>query len=569
MRQSHASKLDLSQVPKVVCALDLETTGKDANRAELAVAGLKVYTWDAQREGYLPGPYEHYAPTDLPALQQRLDELPGPIIGHNIFGFDYQVLRRYINVQHLIEKSADTLHFLYEQDGGGEDGTRYSLDQLAKENLGEGKKAKASTIPKLIKEGKLDEVLACNERDCDLSFRIWWKMVSERHISAGEAWDDDGEFFEVTYNLGEKDINVLTCATPRFTYTAWATQLERDGWIVMPPQEAKRRTKERERQRIEAQEVVNRRHSAMQEFIKQHLRDDIPRKFAQSNSDNTPASSRLVEEARALLGRAGLPRTAWAEDVICRLLQGEKYVSPARLELAGRPDNPEERIELIKSILAALADDGYKPCYYTGYDNPDDDAISLADPPPKPPTFAEQHVSRMQERYEELEALYGPADLEIQVLRLPLAADFHFAHSMAMRSLRGDGYILFQDGSYVLDTDKIDLFELQPKVLTSEEKAVLDAYIQDHPDECTEVPTSEERADLEASTSEDEMEFNRPDMNAMFRKARHDPFVGKKIVNLKRMAGQDSKDETTIAASPNTIQGHTLTKGDYIIRDSR
>ncbi len=53
--------------------------------------------------------------------------------------------------------------------------------------------------------------------------------------------------------------------------------------------------------------------------------------------------------------------------------------------------------------------------------------------------------------------------------------------SEAMRSLRCDGYLVFQDGSYVLDTDEIDLFELQPKVLTSEEIAGLESYIRDHP----------------------------------------------------------------------------------------
>jgi hypothetical protein len=62
----------------------------------------------------------------------------------------YLVLRRHLNLEHIVEKSADTLHFLYEQDGGGEDGSLYSLDRLAKENLGEGKKEKGSTIPKLL-----------------------------------------------------------------------------------------------------------------------------------------------------------------------------------------------------------------------------------------------------------------------------------------------------------------------------------------------------------------------------------------------------------------------------------
>ena len=303
-RKLPVSEQSQFKYPEVVCALDLETSGKDAlkpDRADLAVVGLKVYTWDELQKGYLPGLYEHYPPTEFLALQQRLDALPGPIIGHNLFGFDYQVLRRHLNLEHIVEKSADTLHFLYEQDGGGEDGSLYGLDKLAKENFGEGKTTKASTIPKLLKEGKLAEVLAYNERDCDLTFRIWWKMASERHISAGKARDDEGELFEVTYDMAEKDISVLTCATPRFTYTAWVEQFERDGWIVMPPREQKRREKERERLRKEAWEASRKRDQVMREFIKQHFRDDIPRKFAQSKPDDTPASPDLVEEARALL----------------------------------------------------------------------------------------------------------------------------------------------------------------------------------------------------------------------------------------------------------------------------
>jgi hypothetical protein len=132
MTTPHGKPLALEQsqfkFPEVVCALDLETSGKDAlkpDRADLAVVGLKVYIWDEQEHSYPPGHYEHYAPTEFLALQQRLDELPGPIIGHNLFNFDYLILRRHLNLEHIVEKTVDTLHFLYEQGGGGEDGSLY------------------------------------------------------------------------------------------------------------------------------------------------------------------------------------------------------------------------------------------------------------------------------------------------------------------------------------------------------------------------------------------------------------------------------------------------------------
>lgn len=132
MATPHGKPLALEEsqfkFPEVVCALDLETSGKDAlkpDRADLAVVGLKVYIWDEQEHSYPPGHYEHYAPTEFLALQQRLDELPGPIIGHNLFNFDYLILRRHLNLEHIVEKTVDTLHFLYEQGGGGEDGSLY------------------------------------------------------------------------------------------------------------------------------------------------------------------------------------------------------------------------------------------------------------------------------------------------------------------------------------------------------------------------------------------------------------------------------------------------------------
>jgi len=474
MGRSFATNLDVSLLPKTVSSLDLETSGKDVRKAKLGVAGLKVYTWDEQRKEYLPGPYEHYAPTDLLALQQRLDALSGPIIGHYLFDFDYQILRRDLNLEHIIEKSVDTLHFLYEQDGGGEEGFLYGLDKLAQENFGEGKMQKASTIPKLLKDGKLAEVLVYNERDCDLTFRIWWKMVSERSISAGEARDDEGELFEVTYDLNEKDICVLTCATPRFTYITWVEQLERDGWIVMPPPVRKKREEAREQKEVEAREAASKRDRAMREFIEQRLRDDIPRKFAQSDANGTSAPLSL-EDARAFIQRAGLPESAWSGEVVYQLLLG-KRIHPAKLELAGSPGDPEVLVGLMKGILGALANDGYQP-RYSAYGEYTDDAVSLAGPPPPPSTLAEQYVSGMHKRYYELHALFGEAGIEFEVQHM--ASDIHPAYMDAMNVLWGDGHVVFEDGSYVLDTEEIGLFQLQPKMLTGEEKGELESYIQD------------------------------------------------------------------------------------------
>jgi hypothetical protein len=55
----------------------------------------------------------------------------------------------------------------------------------------------------------------------------------------------------------------------------------------------------------------------------------------------------------------------------------------------------------------------------------------------------------------------------------------------AMNVLHGDGHLVFEDGSYVFDPGEIRLSQLQPKVLTSEERVELEAYYQDPPNEFT------------------------------------------------------------------------------------
>ena len=61
MSRPSTSELDLSMLPNVICALDLETSGPNALKTDLtdlAVVDLKVYTWDEQQKGYLPGSYD-------------------------------------------------------------------------------------------------------------------------------------------------------------------------------------------------------------------------------------------------------------------------------------------------------------------------------------------------------------------------------------------------------------------------------------------------------------------------------------------------------------------------------
>jgi hypothetical protein len=224
----------------------------------------------------------------------------------------------------------------------------------------------------------------------------------------------------------------------------------------------------------------------MQEFIQQHSRDDIPRKYAHSDPDNDDKpGDPALDEAQMLSRRAGLPENSWSESAIARLIGGERIYWRKQNPEEGQPDL-ETWFEAIKSIVAVLTAEGYVPHFYAyaelGYD-----VVYLEGPPPPPPTLAQQYVDRMQERYAELDAMYGPAGMGFQVMRI--AVGVHPTYTQAMNSLRDgdDGYIVFQDGSYIFDTDEMDLFELQPKVLTAEETAELEAYVRDHPAEFGEV----------------------------------------------------------------------------------
>jgi hypothetical protein len=499
--------------PKLVCALDIETAGRHAlkpDRADLAVVGLKAYSWDEQTQSYHPGPYEHYGPGDFPTLQQRLEALPGPIVGHNLFSFDYRVLRRHLNLGGVVEKSADTLHLLYEMDGGGEEGGLFSLELLASANLGEHKAAKASTIPKLLKDGKVAEVLAYNERDCDLTFRIWWHMVSTGRISAGEVWDDEPEFgpnrVELAFDLKDEHVAALTCLTPRFTYEAWTEQLDRNGWIIMPPAERRRREKERERRRAEAHDAMGRRQRAVREFIEQCRRDDVPPKYADNGPDDasSDAAAAASDVARDLLTRAGLPQSVWAEGMVVQLVQG-KWVTPAKLDLAGLPDGGDAQQEATKAILAALAADGYAPHYSASLD-PDADFIYLDGPPP---TLAQQYVTKWCERYAEYQAMFGGAGLTHPNVRW--ASNVNFAFTYAMQQLYGASVLVFDDDSYVFDDGEISVRELVPRRLATEEQDRLRAYTLEHPDEwrahLDDGPTDDESADGDEDEEEGAEEY--------------------------------------------------------------
>lgn len=141
-------------LPEKVCILDLETetiSFQAPEECRLAFVGTQVYSLDNDR--YHPSRPRLFFPEDLHELEVFLRNFDGIIIGHNILQFDYDVLHMHFPGKlipaEIVEKTVDTLYFLYARNAGGLEGSSLSLDDLAKANFGYGKTIYEETIPYL------------------------------------------------------------------------------------------------------------------------------------------------------------------------------------------------------------------------------------------------------------------------------------------------------------------------------------------------------------------------------------------------------------------------------------
>lgn len=189
-------------LPERVCVLDLETSKLvrgDLDKMPLAFVGTMVY--ELRGDGsYRPGPHRCFLPGEMGALEELLRGFEGVVLGHNILNFDYEVLEPRLSLAGVREKTVDTLGFLYEKRctepmfGGGTSSSLQglSLDNLARMNLGRGKKAGVSgrSIPKMWREGRRDEVVAYNKEDLVLTFELWRCMVGGRTVVVEEERDE-------------------------------------------------------------------------------------------------------------------------------------------------------------------------------------------------------------------------------------------------------------------------------------------------------------------------------------------------------------------------------------------
>jgi DEAD/DEAH box helicase domain-containing protein len=145
---------------------DLETQnlfqdvgGRDPGRLRLACA----VTWSTVRDDFVV-----YWERDAAVL---IDELKSAdrVIGFNIKGFDYEVLKPYAPNEHLnYLPSLDLMDSLYRKLG-----FRLSLDALAKATLGAEKTADGVQSVAWYRAGQLDKVAEYCKMDVDITRRVF------------------------------------------------------------------------------------------------------------------------------------------------------------------------------------------------------------------------------------------------------------------------------------------------------------------------------------------------------------------------------------------------------------
>lgn len=208
------------EMPNKLCVLDieLEKFNKEfPEKSEIAFAGIGVYSLRNGR--YYPHKYKYYLKSQIKDLEKALSEFPGIIIGHNIFAFDYRVLSQLISLNGIIEKSVDTLAFLYHKNNNDFQGI--ALDNLSQINLGKSKTLHHEAI-ELWNKGKQEKVIEYNKNDIYLTQKLWLMLLKEQTVRINN----------INIHVSDDDIPFLTGKKSFFTFQSWKKKLEEDGYIL-------------------------------------------------------------------------------------------------------------------------------------------------------------------------------------------------------------------------------------------------------------------------------------------------------------------------------------------------
>jgi DEAD/DEAH box helicase domain-containing protein len=135
-----------------------EVGGRDASKLRLACG----VTWSTVRNDFAV-----YWENDAPALIAEL-KAADRVVGFNIIGFDYEVLRPYaVNENFRTFRSTDLLQEIYRALG-----FRLSLDSIARATLGTTKTADGVQSVEWFRNGELEKVAEYCKSDVEITRRV-------------------------------------------------------------------------------------------------------------------------------------------------------------------------------------------------------------------------------------------------------------------------------------------------------------------------------------------------------------------------------------------------------------
>lgn len=213
------------ELPTRVCVLDVETRKTSFKRPEssdIAIVGVMIFQLSG--DGYISKGYRSYSSENLQALSRFVKDFDGIIIGHNIFEFDYRVLRQRIDLQGVIEKTVDTLAFLWLKKGRQSGGL--SLRNLSDLNLRGSKGDLSHRVGTIWDNGQRNVVIRYNRNDCRLTMNLWLHLLLKRHIHLTHETHRSGPL-----RIDTHDLPVLLGRSRLFTYKKWVTKIERSGYV--------------------------------------------------------------------------------------------------------------------------------------------------------------------------------------------------------------------------------------------------------------------------------------------------------------------------------------------------
>ncbi len=120
--------------------------------------------------------YQSYLEPDAEALISALRKAD-LVVGYNLLGFDYEVLRRYTEDPLLDLPTVDMLNDIHRALG-----FRLRLDDVAAATLGEGKSADGLQAVRWFRQGQVDRVIDYCQRDVEVTWKIYRFGQENGHV---------------------------------------------------------------------------------------------------------------------------------------------------------------------------------------------------------------------------------------------------------------------------------------------------------------------------------------------------------------------------------------------------